>query len=90
MTIVCTEGHRFDTKKAKGHWDLGYHDGNNLHLGDLYLSSKGTWYCYTPSQWSNGHRWEIEDAATLIERYGRGLSSDEKHEIIELAGLETE
>lgn len=90
MTIVCTEGHRFDTEKAKRHWDLGYYNGSNLHTGDLYLSSKGTWYCWTPSQYGNGHRWEVNDAAVLVEQYGYGLASDEKREIIELAGLETE
>lgn len=90
MAIVVIEGHRFDTSKAKKSWSLDYHDGHNCHTGDLYLSSRGTWYCCTPSQWSNGHRWEIGDPAELVEQYGRGLDDDELEEIFELAGLETE
>jgi hypothetical protein len=90
MAIVCIEGHRFDTEKAKRTWSLDFHDGNNMHYGDLYLSSRGTWYCETPSQWSNGHRWEIGDAGELVEQYGCGLDDDEKSEIFALAKLETE
>jgi len=55
MTISIINGRRFDTKKAIRHWSLNYHDGRNLYEGDLYLSSKGNFYCFTPSQWGNEH-----------------------------------
>ena len=90
MSIVLIEGHPFNTEKAKREWSLNYFDGHNHHTGELYLSSKGTWYCHTPSQWANGHRWEIGDPAVLIEKYGEGLDDEERAEIIALAGLETE
>ena len=90
MSIVLIDGHRFDTEKAKREWDPSYHDGHNRFSGELYLSSKGTWYVHTPSQWANGHRWEIGDPADLIEQYGEGLDDEEREEIIALAGLETE
>lgn len=88
--IVAIEGHRFDTSKAKNTWDIGYHDGHNLLTGDLYLSSKGTWYVFTPSQWADGHRWELIDPADAIERYGEHLDDDVIEEIMALAKLDTE
>jgi hypothetical protein len=88
--IVPIEGYRFDTEKAKEHWELMYHDGHNLLTGDLYLSSRGTWYVYTPSQWSNCHRWELIDPETAVERYCDYLSQGEITEILALAKLETE
>jgi len=90
MSIIAINGHRFDTNKAKKHYELYYHDGHNRHTGDLYLSSKDTWYIVTPSQWANGHRWELIDPADAIERYAEYLSEDEIKEIMELAKLETE
>jgi hypothetical protein len=90
MSIECIDGHRFDTDKAKKHWHMRHFDGNNVLKGDLYLSSRGTWYMYTPSQWSNGHRWELSDPADLLERYGDYFDDDEKAEIMALAKLETE
>lgn len=89
MAIVVIDGKRLDTSKARK-WSLNYHDGNNYHYGALYLSSKGTWYVETPSQWANGHRWELCDPTDAIERYGHGLDDDERAEILELAGVETE
>lgn len=89
--IVAISGHRFDTDKAKRKWTLSHHDGRNRHTGALYLSSRGTWYVETPSQWANGHRWETIDAAEAIERYGNDyLEDDEVKEILALAKLETE
>ena len=85
--IIAIDGHRFDTTKARKTWNLRYHDGNNFHEGDLYLSSRGAWYIETPSQWSNGHRWELTD---VIERYSHYLSQTAIAEILELAKLETE
>lgn len=90
MGIITIDGHRFDTAKAKAHFELDHHDGNNRHTGDLYLSSKGTWYVYTPSQWANGHRWELVDPTTALERYHEYLTNDERAEIIKLADLATE
>jgi len=90
MAIVVVEGHRFDTSKAKKSWRLDYFDGHNQHWGALYLSSRGTWYVETPSQWSNGNRWELTDPQEAIERYGRGLKEEAIEEILEAAGLETE
>ena len=90
MAIIAIDGHRFDTSKAKKHFQLYHHDGNNRLTGGLYLSSKGTWYVETPSQWANGHRWELIDPADAIERYSDYLSQVEIAEIIKLATLETE
>jgi hypothetical protein len=88
--IVAIEGHRFDTAKAKRSWPLSHFDGNNRHTGTLYLSSKGTWYIETPSQWASGHRWELIDPQDAIERYDQYLNQDELEEILGLANLETE
>ncbi len=89
--IICIEGHRFDTTKAKAHYELRWvDDRSNVHKGELYLSKKGTWYVYTPSQWSNMHHWEITSAEEALEAYDQYLEDEEKKEIIELAKLETE
>ena len=90
MSIECIDGHRFDTDKAQRHWTMWHFNGHNILTGDLYLSSKGTWYIYTPSQWSNGHRWEVVDPADVLERYGDYFDGEEKTEIMGLANLETE
>lgn len=88
--IVAIDGKRFDTTKAQDNWPLSHFDGHNLHEGHLYLSSQGTWYLETPSQWANGRRWEIIDPAVVIERYRQYFSQDEIAEIIQLAELDTE
>lgn len=88
--IVSIDGKRFDTSKAQDHWEMRHWDGNNNHTGDLYLSSQGTWYLETPSQWANGRRWELIDPEVVIERYRDYFTQDEIGEIIELAKLETE
>lgn len=88
--FVAIEGHRFDTSKSKAHYELIGHINGNRHTGDLYLSSRGTWYVWTPSQWSNGHRWELVDPEVAVERYQDYLSQDEIAEILKLAKLETE
>jgi len=91
MTIVVIDGKKLDTEKAKRSWSLDYaDDSSNMHRGDLYLSSKGTWYIETPSQWLNGHRWELIDPVDAIEHYGHGLNDDERAEILKLAGQEVE
>jgi hypothetical protein len=88
--IVAIDGRRFDTAKAKAHYRLDYHDGRNRHTGDLYLSARGTWYVETPSQWANGHRWELIDPAVAVERYQDYLTQDEIVDILTFAKLETE
>ncbi len=71
--IVVIDGKRLDTDKART-WILDYSDEHaNWHRGELYLSSGGTWYVRTPSQWASGQRWELCDPTTVLERYGRGL-----------------
>jgi len=90
MTIAIINNKKFDTTKALRHWSLNYFDGNNHHYGDLYLSSKGSFYCWTPSQWSNRHSWDTNSVDVLIDLYGQGLSDKEKAEILELAKIETE
>jgi hypothetical protein len=82
MSIIVIDGKRLDTGKAKQSWDLSHHDGSNYHSGRLYLSSGGTWYVETPSQWANGHRWELCDPVEAIERYGEGLGDDDRAEIL--------
>jgi hypothetical protein len=79
MKIVI-EGSRFDTEKAQ-HWDLSLWDGHNWIQGDLYRSSKGTWYVNTPSQWSNGHHWELTTPAQALEDYRQFLEDSQVEEI---------
>lgn len=89
--IVAIKGRRFDTDKAKRHWQLMRCDPQgNRHTGDLYLSSQDTWYIETPSQWANGHRWELIDPQDAVELYGGYLDQAEIADIIALAGLVTE
>lgn len=88
--IVAIDGKRLDTRRCKRTWRMEHHDGSNLHTGDLYLSSRGTWYVYTPSQWANGHRWELIDPADVLERYQEYLTAAERAEIVELGALEVE
>jgi hypothetical protein len=88
--IIAIDGKRFDTSKAQDHWHLHHFDGSNTHTGDLYLSSQGTWYIETPSQWANGRRWELIDPADVIERYSDYFTQEEIAEIIKLADLDTE
>jgi hypothetical protein len=90
MSIIAIDGKRFDITKAKRTWELDHHDGRNRHTGTLYLSARGTWYVHTPSQWSNGRRWELIDPAEALERYQEYLSEDERAEIVALADLEVE
>jgi hypothetical protein len=90
IMIIAIEGKRFETTKARHHWHMHNFDGQNSHHGDLYLSSQGTWYIETPSQWANGHRWELIDPTDIIEQYRDYFDDDEIAQIIELAKLETE
>lgn len=90
MKIVLN-GIRLDTTKAKLHVSLDHHDGSNMIEGDVYQSASGKhWYVYTPSQWSNGHRWEMSTPTRILEDYGRELSDADREAISTAAGLEWE
>lgn len=86
MKLVI-DGIRLDTDKASHHWDLWYNDGSNSFTGDVYRSSKGTWYMYTPSQWANRHSWVLMTPEEILSAYPEYLSDGTKAEIAELAGL---
>ena len=93
---ISIDGHLFDTDKAKASWLLHMVDGqSNVHSGKLYLSSKGTWYVYTPSQWGNCHSWmvlgELKDGArAALEEYSDYLGQDNINEIASLFDVEFE
>jgi hypothetical protein len=93
---ISIDGHLFDTGKAKAKWKLELvDDGSNIHTGKLYLSSKGTWYVYTPSQWGNCHSWLIlgegkDGAEATLEQYSDYLEQDEINEIASMFGVEFE
>jgi hypothetical protein len=87
---VAIEGHLFDTTKAKKHYELRYWDGNNWITGDLYQSSRGTWYVYTPSQWADRRSWELISIQEALERYREYLSEDEIDQIVDDENIETE
>jgi hypothetical protein len=90
MAKVCIDGHRFDTNKAKHHWELCRFDGHNHHTGDLYVSSKGQWYVETPDQWPTRRRWELTTPNAVLSAYQIYLTEAEITEIAELAKLEWE
>jgi hypothetical protein len=87
---VAIEGQVFDTEKAKKHYELRYWDGNNWFEGDLYQSSRGTWYVFTPFQWGASSTWELITAQEAIEIYRDYLSEEEIEQIIEDDNIETE
>ena len=93
---ISIDGHLFDAAKAKGKWLLHLVDGqSNVHSGKLYLSSKGTWYVYTPSQWENCHSWVIigqgkDGAEAALKEYSDYLEQDEINEIASMFGVEFE
>jgi hypothetical protein len=88
--IVVIGGKAFNTCKAQRRWVLEYHDGENYSRGELYVSSKGNWYLWSPSQWSNSHAWMLTSPVDAVEKYGKFLSQDEIVEILALANVETE
>ena len=88
---ITIEGHRFDTALAKHHFALVYVDHqSNRHSGDLYCSSRGQWYVYTPSQWSNCHSWQLTTAEEALSDYDRYLTDDQKKQIAQLGDLDWE
>lgn len=93
---VSVDGHLFDTGMAKKHWDLEWFDGNsNLHSGDLYVSTTDIWYALSPSQWANGHSWELlgsgeKGAKEALLRYSDYLEQSEIEEIAEMGKIQFE
>jgi hypothetical protein len=87
---ITIDGKRFDTDKAKQVWKLWYNDGSNIHTGEVYLSSGGSWYVYTPSQWSNQHSWVLSSPKDILNDYDKYLEDSEKEEIAKLGGLDWE
>jgi hypothetical protein len=69
MSKIVIEGLRFDTKKAAQHWRMSNWDGHNNIDGDLYRSSKGAWYMFVPTQWSNYEHWILTSPAEVLENY---------------------
>ena len=90
MAIVSIDGRVFDTAKAKLNISIAWHDGSNMVYGEIFQSYSGTWYVYTPSQWSNRHNWEIMSPAEILGKYGHMLSEVERERIVQAAGIETE
>jgi len=87
---VAIEGHVFDTSKAKKHYELRYWDDHNWITGDLYQSSRGTWYVHTPSEWAQRRTWKLISAQEAIERYRAYLSDEEIEQIVDDDNIETE
>jgi hypothetical protein len=88
---VSIEGHRFDTEKAKLHVQLyRLDDRSNQHTGDVYMSSKGMWYVYTPSQWANMHSWVLMSPEEILSEYDSYLTQEQKEEIAFEAELDWE
>lgn len=72
-----------DTEKAQSHYSICHWDGNNMVTGDLYQSSKGNWYAYSPSQWGNMHRWVQLNEGEVLDYTRAFFSEEEDEEIIE-------
>lgn len=86
---ITIDGVRLDVEKATK-FSLSRHDGSNNSTGSAYRSPKGRWYVYTPSQWANGHAWELSTAADVLGDYDGYLVESDKEEIARLGGLEWE
>ena len=85
---ITIDGIRLDTEKASQSWTLYWADDrSNAHSGHIYRSSKGQWYVYTPSQWSNQHTWELSTAANILNDYDKYLNDEQKTQIAELGEL---
>lgn len=84
---LTIDGVMLDTEKAQ-QWPLSYMDErSNHHTGDVFRSSKGTWYVFTPSQWSNRHSWVLMNPADILSEYDKYIEEEDKAEIANLAGL---
>jgi len=89
---VAISGHLFDTQKAKWHASLDHFNGHNQVYGDIYQSSSGIFYIWTPSEWSNQHRWEIITPKRILEEYGSDeyLTDEEMDYIVQEGNVEVE
>ena len=87
---IAILGYRFDTEKASNHWELARWVNNNMHCGDIYRSSRGTWYAHTPAQEGGDHEWTLIEPAAALERYGTYLTETEINEISTIAELDWE
>lgn len=89
---VAISGHVFDTDKAKWHASLDHFDGHNQIYGDIYQSSTGIFYIYTPSEWANQHSWEIITPKRILEDYGSDeyLTGEEIDYIVQAGNVEVE
>jgi kynurenine formamidase len=87
---VYIDGHVFETSKAKWHASLDHFDGNNNIYGDVYESTTGIFYVFTPSQWSNRHSWEINEPSEIIAQYGSMLSDEAAEYLIKRGNIKVE
>ena len=86
---VTIDGIRLDTEKAKFSVTLYWlDDHSNQHTGEVYMSSQGQWYIYTPSQWGNQHRWELASPESILNDYDRYRTDEKKDQIASLGGLD--
>ena len=90
MTKLTIESVHLATDLAVKSWPMYWHDGSNVHTGKVYLSSAGTWYVWTPSQWGNGHWWELSEPGEILNQWDRYLTTERKAEIAEEAGISWE
>ena len=85
---VTIDGYRFDTDKAKVFVTLYKLDEqSNQHRGEVYMSTTGVWYVFTPSQWANRHSWMVMSPEEILNDYDSYLTEDKKAQIAEAAGL---
>lgn len=87
---VFIDGHVFETGKSKWHASLNHFDGHNNQYGDVYESSTGILYVWTPSQWGNMHTWIIMDASQILDSYGDYLSDEEADYLIKKGQVSVE
>lgn len=91
MSKIAIDDKMFNTEMATHDYDLHGFDGNSNQIrGHLYRSSRGTWYVYTPSQWSNRRRWEITTGKQALLDYSHYLGQEQMAEIAKLCELDWE
>jgi hypothetical protein len=81
MKIVIDKK-RFDTTKAKRHIKLARWNGSNHILGNLWISSTGTFYMEEPAQWSNhAGNYRLTTPEEILQKYRRFLRENEIEEL---------
>lgn len=91
MAKVYIDGHVFETGKAAWHADiLRFDQQSNRITGDVYESSTGIFYVYTPSQWSNMHDWVIMEPTDILNKYGEDMSEDDAEYLIKQGNVQIE